>query len=53
MDFNRTITEDEMDADARAFVRGLREEQADHDDDFEQDLVNDTLNSRIETTFTG
>ena len=53
MPFNRTITEDEMDAEAREFVQGLREDPPERDHEFDQDLADGTLGSRILSTFTG
>ena len=53
MPFNRTITEDDLDAASRDFVRELREDAPELDDDFDAECSEGTLGSRILTTFTG
>ena len=53
MPFNRTITEDDLDAVSAQFVRELRDESPAGDDEFEAELDEGTLGSRILTTFTG
>ena len=53
MAFDRTITEDDMDAESLAFVRELRDEPDGHEAEFEDDVSSETLGSRILTTFTG
>jgi hypothetical protein len=53
MPFNRTITEDDLDAASAQFVRQLRDQTTECDDEFESEFDEGTLGSRILTTFTG
>ena len=53
MSFDRTITEDDLDAASAELVRELREDLPEHEAEFEADDLDGTLGCRILTTFTG
>ena len=53
MAFESTITEQEMDANSKAFVQGLRTEQQDYEPDLSVDGLSESILSRLFSLFSG
>ena len=53
MAFESTITEHDMDANSKAFVKGMRAEQQDYEPDLAVDGLSESILSRLISLFSG